>query len=119
MCKSPLQGRSSLVVEDDYVTAFDLAAELESAGAEVIGPVADVESALDVLASGPAPDGAILDINLGGEPVFPVADTLRQSSIPIVFATGYEQEAIPAPYAGLPCFEKPVDMRRVAQALAE
>jgi DNA-binding response OmpR family regulator len=103
------------VVEDDYVTAYDLKGELESNGAEVIGPVADLEGAMDLLASGSAPDGAIL--NLGGEPVFPLVDTLRERSIPVVFATGYDEEAIPALYAGLPCFEKPVDMRRVALAL--
>jgi CheY-like chemotaxis protein len=118
MSKDVLRGRRILVAEDDYITAFDLKAELESKGAEVIGPVADLDSAMNLLASGAAPDGAILDINLGGQPVFPLADTLRERSIPVVFATGYEQEAIPALYADLPCFEKPVDMRRVAQALA-
>jgi CheY-like chemotaxis protein len=117
--RGPLQGRRILVVEDDYVTAYDLKAELESTGAEVIGPAADIEGAMDLLASGPVPDGAVLDVNLGGEPVFPLADALRERSIRMVFTTGYDEDVLPAPYAGLPCFEKPVDMRRVAQALVD
>ena len=118
MPKDLLRGRRILVVEDDYITAYDLKAELESTGAEVIGPVANLEGAMELLTSGPTPDGAILDINLGGKPVFPLADTLRERRIPLVFTTGYDEDALPAAYAGLPCFEKPVDMRRVAQALA-
>lgn len=79
------------MVEDDYVTAEDMKAELEGLGAEVLGPVPDLAGALDQLASRPAPDDAILDINLGGEMVFPLADLLRERHIPFVFATGYDQ----------------------------
>lgn len=117
MMHNPLRGRRVLVVEDDYFTAEDMKAELESSGAEVLGPVPDLAGALGLLASAPAPDVAILDINLGGEMVFPLADRLHERSIPIVFATGYECSAIPEPYARHPCIEKPLDMRQVAQAL--
>ena len=116
--QSPLQGRRVLVVEDDYIMAEDLKAELEGIGAEVIGPVADLAGALDLLASGPLPDAAVLDINLGGEMVFPLADTLRDRGVPFVFATGYDEWSIPEAYAHLPRLEKPLDMRQVAQALA-
>ena len=113
----PLQGRRILVVQDDFVTAEDLKAELESLGAEVLGPVANLPGALDRLAAGPAPDAAVLDINLGGDLVYPLADLLKARQIPFVFATGYEEEAIPAPYAGLPLFVKPVNMAEVMRAL--
>ena len=115
MMHTSLRGRRILVVEDDYITAEDMKAELESAGAEVLGP--DFEGALDLLASVQSPDVAILDMNLGGEMVFPLADRLRERGIPIVFATGYECSAIPEPYSNHPCLEKPLDMRQVAQAL--
>ena len=105
------------MVEDDYITAEDLKAELETTGAEVLGPVPDFEAALNLLASVPFPDVAILDVNLGGEMVFPLADRLRERGIPILFATGYECSAIPEPYACHPCLEKPLDVRQVAQAL--
>lgn len=115
--RGPLQGRRILVVEDDYITAFDIKAELESIGAEVMGPVPDLAGALDLLASGSEPDAAILDINLGGELVFPLADILRDRQVPFVFATGYEAEAIPKDYARLPCFEKPLDVGQLARVL--
>ena len=103
-----LRGRRLLVVEDDYVTAEDLKAELESLGAEVLGPVPDLADAFDRLAAGPAPDAAILDINLGGEMVFPLADLLQERRIPFVFAMGYDEWAIPEPYATLPRLDKPL-----------
>lgn len=117
MMHTSLRGRRVLVVEDDYITAEDMKAELESSGAKVLGPVPDLTGALDLLASAPPPDIAILDVNLSGEMVFPLADRLREQGIPIVFATGYECSAIPEPYARHPCLEKPLDVRQVAQVL--
>ena len=101
-----------LVVEDDYLLAEDLKDELSAAGAEVMGPVSDLESAWALLAKGPLPNRAILDIKLGGQMVYPLADALRERGIPFVFATGYEAQAIPAAYADVPCCEKPFDAER-------
>src|SRR4028118_220513 len=86
---SSIKGRRILVVEDEYMLAEDLREELESQGALVMGPVACVADALELLRSGPAPDMAILDINLGGEMAYPVADALRARDIAFIFATGY------------------------------
>lgn len=113
-----LRGRRILVAEDDYITAHGLKAELEDAGAEVLGPAADLDGALSLLAAGPAPDAAILDIDLDGTMVFPLAEALRRGGIPFVFATGYDDWAIPARYAGLPRLEKPLDVRQLVRALA-
>src|SRR5690606_30494196 len=66
----------------------DLAALLTGAGAAVIGPAASVAAAADLLARS-TPDAAILDVNLNGELVFPVADALAARNIPFVFITGY------------------------------
>ena len=106
-----LKGRRVLVVEDEYMLAEDLREGLESQGAEVMGPVATVADALELLRSGPAPDLAILDINLGGEMAYPVADALRARDIPFIFATGYNAQAIPKAYADVPRAEKPVEIR--------
>ncbi len=114
-----LQGRRILVAEDDYILAEELKADLEGQGAEVLGPVPDLESARELLTTTPAPDAALLDINLGGEMVYPLADILQDRNIPFVFATGYEEWAIAEPYASLPRLEKPLDMRQVARALVE
>ena len=105
-CDASLRGRRVLVVEDEYLIAEDLREQLLSCGAEVLGPVACVAEALALLKDGTAPDLAILDIGLGREKVYPVADALRVRDIPFVFATGYDASAIPEGYAGVPRTEK-------------
>ena len=112
-----LRGRRVLVVEDEYLLADDLREALEAAGAEVVGPVGTVTEALDLLARGPAPDAALLDVNLQGEMVYPVADALRARGLPFVFTTGYDAQAIPQAYADVPRAEKPVELQQVAKAL--
>lgn len=112
-----LRGCRILLVEDDYMVARDLAADLQGAGAEVLGPVPDIRSALDLLDAGAAPDGAILDINLGGEMVYPLADSLLDRRVPFVFATGYEAWSIPERYRTLPRLEKPLSLRQIAEML--
>ncbi len=71
-----LSGRSILVVEDEFLLAEDLREQLVLAGAAVIGPVATLAKALDLIAAGVALDAALLDVNLGGQKVFPLADLL-------------------------------------------
>lgn len=115
---SALRGRRVLVVEDEYLLAEDACMELDRLGAVVMGPVPTVREALDLVAGTPAPDAAILDINLGGEMAFPVADALRARGIPFVFATGYDAEVIPEAYAAVPRIEKPLGLREVTEALA-
>ncbi len=112
-----LQGRRILVVEDEYILAEDLCGGLEEAGAEVIGPVATVAAALARVAAEDRIDGAVLDVNLHGVKVFPVADALRQRGTPFVFATGYVTGDLPAAYAGVRCCEKPYDARLCAALL--
>jgi CheY-like chemotaxis protein len=114
---TPLHGRRLLVVEDDYLIADELRDELTGAGAEVIGPVPTVARALQIMGSHATLDGAILDINLGGEKVFPLVDVLRQRGIPCVFMTGYDRQAIPAVYANVPLCKKPAGAREAAEAL--
>ena len=114
---SSFRGRCVLVVEDEYLLAEDLREELEQQGAEVLGPAANVADAMELLRHGPAPDTAILDINLGGEKVYPVADALRARGIPFIFATGYEPWSIAEAYKDVPRVEKPVEVRQVTAKL--
>ena len=114
---TPLAGRRVLVAEDEYLLAYDLADMLEERGAEVAGPVGRVAEALALLRGGPAPDAAILDINLQGEKVYPVADALRGSGVPFVFTTGYEAWAIPSVYEDVPRVEKPVEAEHLLALL--
>ena len=112
-----LQGRRFLVVEDDYVLAEDLKRELEIIGTEVLGPVPSVESALRLLNADRRPDVVLLDLNLGGEMAFSVADALQERGILFAFITGYEAWTIPGAYAHIPRFDKPVEMQRVVRWL--
>jgi CheY-like chemotaxis protein len=107
-CGSSLRGGRVLVVEDDYLLAEDLCEQLLCWGAEVMGPVATVADALALLEAGPAPLMAILDIGLGSEMVYPVADALRTRGIPFIFATGYDSGDLPEAYASVPVAEKPM-----------
>ena len=116
---SSLIGRRILVVEDDFVLADDLHDELKAQGVEVLGPVATVTAALRLLRDGALPDQAILDVNLGGEMVFPVADALRGRGVPFVFITEYDHVDLPQAYAGVTCCEKPTDMPSLLRTLLE
>ena len=108
-----------LVVEDEYLLADELALELAEEGATVLGPVPSVARALALLETEASLDGAILDVNLGGEPAFPVADALLDRGVPLIFTTGYDSSAIPARFARLPRCEKPINVGRVTAALAK
>ena len=63
-------------------------------------------------------DGALLDVNLGNEAIWPVVDTLLARNVPLVLATGYDASAIPAAYVGLPRCEKPATGQALARVLA-
>ena len=81
--------RRVLVVEDEALTALALQSLLEHAGYTVLGPVGRVEDALDLLRSGP-PDAAVLDVNLFGATIDPVAFALEAMGVPFLFCTGYQ-----------------------------
>jgi CheY-like chemotaxis protein len=112
------RGKRVLIVEDEYFLAQDLANHFDGLGAEILGPAGTVADALTLLKSSGL-DGAILDINLHGERVYPVADVLRQKRVPFVFASGYGSELEPVAYADVPRCIKPVDFSIVAKALAD
>ncbi|NYG46529.1 DNA-binding response OmpR family regulator [Bradyrhizobium sp. IAR9] len=76
------------MVEDEYLIALELDAELRTAGYRVVGPVADIEGALQLLKVD-RPDAAILDVNLAGQWITPVAETLRAMAVPFILASGY------------------------------
>ena len=106
-----------LVVEDEYLLADELAQELADAGAEVLGPAPTIELALAALAEKAAPDGAILDVNLGGVPVFPLADTLIERGVPLIFTTGYDPDTLPERFANVPKCGKPINVARITAAI--
>src|SRR3954453_11157705 len=102
-----LTGHRILLVEDEYFIADDMAQSFREHGIEVVGPAASVADALDLIRDTERLDGAVLDINLRGEMVFPVADALETRNVPFLFATGYDAAIVPARYRHIPRCEKP------------
>lgn len=114
------RGRRLLVVEDEYLIAASLARALEGRGAEVVGPAGSVRDALALVeAEGDRLDGAVLDINLRDERVYPVADALAARGVPFVFLTGYDARVIPDAHAGVPRYEKPVSSALLSRMLSK
>lgn len=112
-----LAGRAILIVEDEYFVMKRLSRVLKDAGATVVGPVASVAAALAHARDGTPLDAAVLDVNLFGEMVFPVADALADRGVPYAFATGYDPDVIPARHARIPLLRKPVDPAAIVAAL--
>ena len=107
-----------LVVEDEFLIAMDLEAMLTEHGWRVLGPAATVAMALSLLEDGEMPDVALLDLNLRGETVVPVAEVLRESGVPIVLASAYDHAASMADVlAGAPNVGKPAQERHLLAAL--
>jgi PAS domain S-box-containing protein len=104
----PLRARRVMVVEDEALVALVLADQLAELGLSVVGPCSSVAEAKAV-ADGGDFEAAILDVNLGGELVYPVADLLSSRGIPFVFVTGYGRESIDRRFADTPVLEKPVE----------
>ncbi len=95
-----------LVVEDEFLIALDIAGALEQGGFVVVGPLASVRDALQVLER-ESVDGALLDANLGGETVGRVADALFLRQVPFAFVSGYGREQLPPQHKGAPLIGKP------------
>jgi CheY-like chemotaxis protein len=101
-----MAGKRILVVEDEFLIALDIAGALEQGGLEVIGPLGSVRDALQALER-EIVDGALLDANLGGEPVGKVADALLTRRVPFAFVSGYGREQLPPQHRGVPLIGKP------------
>jgi CheY-like chemotaxis protein len=119
MADPTLYDQRILVVEDEYLLAMELQGKLQESEAVVLGPVSNLDDALALIRSEPSIDGAVLDINLGGKMAYPAADLLMERGIPFVFTTGYDDVVIPERFGNAPRLQKPFDISRIVQALAD
>ncbi len=106
-----LKGKRVHVVED----------ELRDAGAEVVGPAPSVDDALrlvETIAANGGISAAVLDINLGGQHVAPVADRLAALGVPFLFATGYGENRDAGGHGAAPVVENPFNRERLVAAVA-
>jgi light-regulated signal transduction histidine kinase (bacteriophytochrome) len=113
-----LSGRA-LIVEDNMIIALDAEATLEKLGAQHIDIAPNSNEAFRLIAAN-IPDIAVLDVNLGNESSFPIAERLQDLGVPIVFATGYGKNiAFPERFSGVPVVSKPYTADVLAPKLAE
>ena len=110
--------RSVLIVEDESLIAMMLEDFLESLGHSIAGSCESVGEAMARVGEGGF-DIAILDVNLKGERIWPVADRLAELGIPYVLATGGHIEPPPAAHASAPVLSKPFTIDAIEPALAE
>ncbi|WP_066687850.1 HWE histidine kinase domain-containing protein [Caulobacter sp. CCH9-E1] len=110
-----IAGLKVLIVEDSLLLALELEAGLEDAGVEVVGCAAELGEALSMVEKDF--DVAVLDADLNGQSVAPVAEILRSMGRPFVFATGYADKAAPMGFDA-PIVRKPYNVHQIARAVA-
>ena len=103
-----LPAQRILIVEDEALVAMILEDQLADLGVSVAATCASVPDAMQAIENN-APHAAILDVNLRGQLVYPVADCLLDRGIPFVFVTGYGRESIDRRYSFVKVLEKPVE----------
>ena len=105
-----------LIVEDEVLVALTMEDLLIDLGCEIAGSFGGVAPALAWIAVTKGIDGALLDVNLGGEMVYPVAEALAKRGVPFAFATGYG--AVPeARFADAPVVSKPVNLAKLEKVV--
>jgi len=107
-----------LVVEDEALVALQLEDMLTELGCAVIGPASRVGQALELLGGEPV-EVAVLDLNIAGELVYPVADELGNRGLPYIFVTAYGRSGLTEPYRSRPVLEKPFARRELLRAILD
>lgn len=116
--ESNLKGLRVLIVEDEFLLALEVEAALQQLGCSVVGPIAKLGKALDTARRAQL-DAAILDINLNGEMVYPLAELLASQGVPFIFLTGYAPSDLPDRYRLRRRLPKPLDAGALRHALLD
>ena len=114
-----LHGLRVLIVEDELVIAMELEEVLKCLGCIALDPAPTIRQALRAL-EGERPDVAVLDVNVQGERITPVAEALQERGIPFLLVSGYGSERLrDEPLQDAAHLRKPVEARQLASALLE
>jgi CheY-like chemotaxis protein len=105
-----------LVVEDEYLIRMLVEDMLADLGYVVAAAVGTVTAASELAVSGDF-NAAVLDVNLNGNEIFPVADILDRRGLPFVFVTGYGERTLPERYRNRPALQKPFQADQLGAAL--
>ena len=109
-------GKRVLVVEDEMMIRMLLEGMLTDLGHTVAAEAGGIEEAVALAKKG-AFDVAVLDVNLNGHQVTPVAEILLERGVPFIFASGYGQRGVPEAYRAIPTLQKPFQTDALAQAI--
>jgi CheY-like chemotaxis protein len=111
-----IQGRRILIVEDEPLVAMMMTQLIKDLHGSVVGPYATIRDAAASLET--APDAALLDVNIGNDLAYPIAEELDRLGVPVVFVTGYQASSIDPRFAAAPVLTKPIEPDELAGALA-
>jgi DNA-binding response OmpR family regulator len=111
-----LEGLKVFVVEDEMLVSMLVEDMLTDLGCQVIGPAASLGDAIPMAETADI-DAALLDLNLAGKSVHPVAGILQNRKVPFVFASGYGDPGGDGPFQGVPMLQKPYRMGDLEKAL--
>lgn len=111
-----LQGLRIFLVEDEALVAMSLEDMLAELGCEVAVSASRVDEALEKAEAGGF-ECALLDVNLSGKAVFPVAEMLSKQGIPFAFASGYGRAGLPEAFRTCPVVSKPFQLEELSTVL--
>ena len=116
MLTDGIKGLRVLIVEDESMIAMLMEDMLLDMGCVIVGVSTGVEDAIERIST-VVFDAAILDLNLNGRPSYPVAQVLRDKSIPFLLSTGYGTAGVPQEFSHVPTLTKPFRQPDLEQAL--
>ncbi len=118
MTIAALDGRRIMVVEDEVLIAMLIETSLQDHGCEIVGPFGRLHEATRA-AEMETLDAAIMDVNLAGERIFPVAEILWRRAVPFLLLSGYGETALPEDRRYWKLQSKPFEMNRVLATVGE
>ena len=113
----PLSGRRVLIVEDESLVAMLLETILVDMECIPVGPASNIDDGEILARDTENLDAALLDVNVAGRQVFPVAEVLKARGVPFVFSTGYGEGGLPEEWRGQPTLQKPFTEAAIRDAL--
>jgi two-component sensor histidine kinase/DNA-binding response OmpR family regulator len=116
--RAVMPGKRLLLVEDEALTGMMMSDMLTELGFEVIGPFGRVADAMAAVGREDF-QAAVLDVNLDGEMVYPVADAVLARGVPFVFVTGYSAEGIDRRFAQVPVLQKPIERQMLQNVFVD
>lgn len=111
-----LAGLDVMLIEDETMVSFLIEEMLEQLGAASVRHAARLEAGLALVAAR-RPSLAILDVNIGGETVFPIAEALAENGVPFVFITGYGRDGVHGRWSSYEVLQKPLTVQEFEQGL--